>query len=82
MLLAMRRITPSGERSFYFRYTASNGQRDTLAVGPYDPEGREGYLTLAATREKAAGWSKQYKDGARTCRRSLTSNAMPLILAP
>jgi len=62
------RITPSGERSFYFRYTTSSGQRDTLAVGAYDPKGREGYLTLAAAREKAAGWSKQYKDGARDLR--------------
>ena len=49
------RITPGGERSFYFRYTTSTGQRDTLAVGAYDPKGREGYLTLAAAREKAAG---------------------------
>ena len=58
------RITPSGERTFYFRYTTSTGQRDTLAVGAYESKGREGYLTLAAAREKAAGWSKQYKDGA------------------
>jgi Arm DNA-binding domain len=62
------RITPGGERSFYFRYTTSTGQRDTLAVGSYDPKGREGYLTLAAAREKAAGWSKQYKEGARDLR--------------
>lgn len=62
------RITPGGERSFYFRYTTSTGQRDTLAVGAYDSKGREGYLTLAAAREKAAGWSKQYKDGARDLR--------------
>ena len=55
----MGRITPGGERSFYFRSPTSTGQRDTLAVGAYDPKGREGYLTLAAAREKAAGWSKQ-----------------------
>ena len=62
------RITPGGERSFYFRYTTSTGQRDTLAVGAYDAKGREGYLTLAAAREIAASWSKQYKDGARDLR--------------
>lgn len=62
------RITPSGERSFYFRYTTSTGQRDTLTVGSYDPKGREGYLTLAAAREKAAGWSKIYKEGERDLR--------------
>ena len=59
------RITPGGERSFYFRHTTSTGQRDTIAIGAYDPKGREGYLTLAAAREIAAGWSKPYKDGAR-----------------
>jgi hypothetical protein len=64
----MGRITPAGERSFYFRYSTSTGQRDTLAVGAYDSKSREGYLTLAAAREKAAVWSKQYKEGARDLR--------------
>jgi integrase len=64
----MGRITPSGERSFYFRYTTSTGQRDTLPLGNFDPKGRDGFLTLAAAREKAAGWSKQYKDGGRDLR--------------
>jgi integrase len=62
------RITPGGERAFYFRYTTSTGERDTLAVGSYDPKGREGYLTLAAAREKAAAWSKMYKEGERDLR--------------
>jgi integrase len=64
----MVRITSGGERSFYFRYTTSSGQRDTRALGAYDPKGREGYLTLAAPRQKAAGWSKQYQEGARDLR--------------
>lgn len=64
------RITPSGERSFYFRYTTSTGRRDTLALGAYDPKGRDGYLTLAAARQKAAGWSKQYQEGARDLRQN------------
>lgn len=64
----MGRITPAGERSFYFRYTTSTGLRDTLPIGAYDPKGREGYFTLAAARELAAGWSKQYKNGARDLR--------------
>jgi hypothetical protein len=48
------RITPDDERSLYLRYTTSTGQRDTLAVGAYDPKGRKSYLTIAAAREKAA----------------------------
>lgn len=64
----MGRITAVGERSFYFRYTTSTGLRDTLPIGAYDPKGREGCFTLAAARELAAGWSKQYKNGARDLR--------------
>ena len=64
----MGRITAAGERSFYFRYTTSTGLRDTLSIGAYDPKGREGRFTLAAAREAAAGWSKQYKNGARDLR--------------
>lgn len=64
----MGRITAGGERSFYFRYTTSTGQRDTLPVGAYSPKGREGYLTLAEARDIAEGWSKLYKDGARDLR--------------
>lgn len=68
----LSRITASGERSFYFRYTSSAGQRDTLAVRAYDPKGREGYLTLAAAREKAVGWSRRYKEDARSLHRHFT----------
>lgn len=64
----MGRITATGERTFYFRYTTSTGQRDTLAIGNYDPKGRSGFFTLAAARDVAANWSKQYKDGARDLR--------------
>lgn len=64
----MGRITASGERSFYFRYTTSTGQRDTLPIGAYDPKGRDGYFTLAAARDVATAWSKQYRNGARDLR--------------
>ena len=62
------RITSGSDRPFHFRYTTSTGQRDTLAVGAYDPKGRDGYLTLAAAREKAESWSKQYREGAHDMR--------------
>lgn len=64
----MGRITASGERSFYFRYTTSTGQRDTLPIGPYDPKGREGFYSLAAAREVAAGWAKLCREGHRDLR--------------
>lgn len=55
------RITPSGRRCFYFRYTLPNGKRDTLAIGDYSKDGKGG-LTLADARAIAVDWSKLYKD--------------------
>jgi len=76
----MGRITASGERTFYFRYTNSYGQRDTLSIGPYDPKGRDGFYTLAAARELAASWAKLYKEGARDLRQHFANQASEKIL--
>lgn len=61
------RITPRGERAFYFRYTTSDGSRDTLPIGAYDPKGRAG-LRLAEARAKAGEWSKTYQSGIKDLR--------------
>lgn len=62
------RITPRGERTFYFRYTLSSGKRDTLPIGPYDPKGRAG-KKLAEARTIAGEWSKLYLAGHKDLRR-------------
>ena len=64
------RITPGGERAFYFRYTTSNGSRDTLPVGIYDPKGRAGFK-LSDARAKADQWSKLYQSGVKDLRNHL-----------
>lgn len=61
------RITPRGERAFYFRYTTSDGSRDTLPIGAYDPKGRAG-LRLAEARITAGHWSKIYQSGIKDLR--------------
>ena len=61
------RITPRGERAFYFRYTTSDGSRDTLPVGIYDPKGRAGFK-LSDARAKADQWSKLYQSGIKDLR--------------
>ncbi len=61
------RITPGGDRSFYFRYTLAGGKRDTLSIGSYDPKGRAG-LALANARSKAGDWSKLYQSGIKDLR--------------
>lgn len=61
------RITTRGERTFYFRYTTSDGSRDTLPIGAYDPKGSAG-LRLAEARSKAGQWSKIYQSGIKNLR--------------
>jgi integrase len=67
----MGRITAAGERTFYFRYTTSTGQRDTLPIGPYDAKGKVGHFTLSTARQIAASWAQVYRSGARDLRHHL-----------
>ena len=50
------RITPAGDRTFYYRYTAGDGKRRNLKIGDYDQQGRAG-LTVARARQVAVEWS-------------------------
>lgn len=68
------RITPSGERLFYFRYTDSKGKRPFLPIGPYHPKGVDG-LTLAQAYDKAAGLSDLYRSGVRDLREHFAQQA-------
>ena len=61
------RITPRGERAFYFRYTTSDGSRDTLPIGVYDSKGNAGFK-LSNARTKADQWSKLYQSGIKDLR--------------
>lgn len=56
------RITPAGERLFYFRYTAPGGRREWLSIGPYHQAGKSGF-TVADARRKAAEYSTIYQGG-------------------
>ena len=56
------RITKSGDRLFYFRYTGSDGTRTALPIGAYDPSGRAG-LTLGEARARAGELSRLHQSG-------------------
>lgn len=56
------RITPTGNRSFYFRYTGPDGKQVRLMVGKYDREGIAG-LTLKDARARAGELSRLYQSG-------------------
>jgi integrase len=64
------RITPSGERLFYYRYTDSKGDRVRLPLGSYDPIGAPG-LTLKQARSKADDLATLYIAGRRDLREFL-----------
>ena len=54
------RISPSGTRSFYFRYATPDRQQVRLKIGSYDPRGSGGY-TVARARQVAIEWSSLYQ---------------------
>ena len=64
------RIGKSGEKLFYFRYTASDGSRVTLPIGAYDPTAKSG-LTLAQARVRCGELSRLYQTGAIDLREHL-----------
>lgn len=51
------RITPNGERLFYFRYTRADGTRDTLLIGSYAEKITDGSFTVQSARARALEWS-------------------------
>src|SRR5690606_41384212 len=46
------RITPGGDRLFYFQYVNGEGKRSALPIGTYGA-GENGSMTLADARERA-----------------------------
>jgi integrase len=64
------RITPTGERLFYYRYTTDGNKRIRMPIGAYDPEGKFG-LSLKEARGKAAEFAQIYVGGARNLREHL-----------
>lgn len=51
----------------YFRYAPETGKRDTLPIGQWDEQGKDG-LTLVEIRAKADEWRKLYQSGVKDIR--------------
>jgi len=63
------RITPAGARAFYFRYTASDGNRVRLPIGSYDPHGDgQASFTVQQARDRARDLTALYRSGVRDLR--------------
>ena len=54
------RVSPSGTRSFYFRYSDADGRQVRLLIDRYDASGIKG-TTVAKARKLAGEWSALYK---------------------
>jgi len=63
------RITPSGERRFYYRYTDSRGGRVRLLIGAYDARGNgDASFTVKQARNRALEWQALHSAGTRDLR--------------
>lgn len=63
------RITPNGERRFYFRYTGSAGKQVRLPIGPYKDKGDgASTFTVQQARARALELSALYRGGIRDLR--------------
>ncbi|HBO3902609.1 tyrosine-type recombinase/integrase [Pseudomonas aeruginosa] len=75
------RITPSGERLFYFRYTNGSGHRITYPIGTYSREGLEGTMTLAEAGQRAKELAGLHKTGIRDIREHLEAEETVRVAA-
>lgn len=75
------RITPSGERLFYFRYSNSRGERVTYPIGTYSRDGQEGTMTLAEAGQRAKELAGLHKTGIRDIREHLEAEEAARIAA-
>ncbi|QSR34159.1 integrase [Marinobacterium iners] len=65
------RITPKGERIFYFRYIDSQGKRVTMPIGNYSREEKLGCLTLTQARLRAKELAGLHQSGITNLREHL-----------
>lgn len=65
------RITPKGDRLFYFRYTDSTGKRVRLPIGPYSKASKPGYLTLKEARLRASELASLHETGIKDVKEHL-----------
>ncbi|MDP5798620.1 tyrosine-type recombinase/integrase [Pseudomonas aeruginosa] len=75
------RITTSGERLFYFRYSNSSSERITLPIGTYSRDGSEGTMTLAEAGQRAKELAGLHKSGIRDIKEHLDAEEAARVAA-
>jgi integrase len=67
----LARITPAGDRLFYFQYTNEEGKRYALPIGTYGPGDDSATMTLSDARQKAMELASLHKCGIKNIREHL-----------
>lgn len=63
------RITPTGTRLFYFRYSNALGERDRFPIGTFDPKGDgASAFTVQQARDRSRELSALYRSGIKNLR--------------
>jgi integrase len=75
------RITPSGERLFYFRYTNGSSERITFPIGTYSRDGSEGTMTLSEAGQRAKELAGLHKSGVRDVKEHLAAEGAARVAA-
>lgn len=77
----LARITPAGERLFYFQYTNDAGKRYALPIGTYGPGDDAATMTLSDARQKSMELASLHKTGIKNIREHLEAEEAARIAA-
>ena len=77
----LARITPSGDRLFYFQYTNETGKRYALPIGTYGAGDDSATMTLSDARQRAMELASLHKTGIKNIREHLESEETARIAA-
>jgi integrase len=72
----LARITPGGDRLFYFQYTNGQSKRYSLPIGTYGPGGDGATMTLSEARQKAMELASLHKSGIKDIREHLEAEEL------
>ena len=67
----LARITPSGDRLFYFQYSAEKGKRYALPIGTYGAGNDDATMSLSGARQRAMELASLHKAGIKNIREHL-----------
>lgn len=77
----LARITPAGDRLFYFQYTNDAGKRYALPIGTYGPGDDAATMTLSDARQKSMELASLHKTGIKNIREHLEAEEAARIAA-